>query len=225
MIRPYLSDIINDHKTPKKLRVHSSNEVFDYEIQYGEWKIQLTMSINFISSKDSDETRNMHTKSNNIEIMVGSEIYEIIEELFKSLFQRYQKGLEESVKGSEFIFDSLKRTGSSYTNSPEWLKNKKATINPKNNDNNCFQYAIIAALNHKQIKNYLEGISNLKPFIDKYNWKGINFPSHKKDWKKFESNKKSIALNILFVPYNAEKIRLACKSKHNFKRENQAILL
>ena len=31
MIRPYLSDIINDHKTPKKLRVHSSNEVFDYE--------------------------------------------------------------------------------------------------------------------------------------------------------------------------------------------------
>ena len=51
MIRPYLSDITNDRKTPKKLRVHSSNEVFDYETQYGERKIQLTMSINFISSK------------------------------------------------------------------------------------------------------------------------------------------------------------------------------
>ena len=57
----------------KKLRVHSSNEVIDYKTQFGEWKIQLTMSINFISSKDSDETRNMYTESKNIEIMVGGE--------------------------------------------------------------------------------------------------------------------------------------------------------
>ena len=65
------------------------------------------MSINFISSKDSDETHNMHTKSNNIEIMVGGETDEIIEELFKSLLQRYQECLEESMKGSEFNFDSV----------------------------------------------------------------------------------------------------------------------
>ena len=75
MIRPYLSDIINDHKTLKKLRVHSRNEVINYVTQYGEWKIQLTMSINFISSKDSDETRNLHTKSNNIEVMMGNKTY------------------------------------------------------------------------------------------------------------------------------------------------------
>ena len=89
MIRPYLIDIINDHKIPKILKVHSSNEVFDYKTQFGEWKIQLIMSINFISSKDADETRNMYTKSNNIEIMVGSQTDEIIEDLFKSLLQRY----------------------------------------------------------------------------------------------------------------------------------------
>ena len=59
MVRPCLSDIINDHKTPKKLRVHSRNEVIDYETQYGEWKIQWTISINFISSKHSGETRTM----------------------------------------------------------------------------------------------------------------------------------------------------------------------
>ena len=88
MIRPYLSDIINNHKTPKKLRVHSSNEVFDYETQYGEWKIQLTMSINFISSNSSDETHNMCTKSDNIEIMMGSETDEITDELFESLLQK-----------------------------------------------------------------------------------------------------------------------------------------
>ena len=51
MIKPYLSDMINDHKT------HSGNKVVGYETTLGEWKIQLTMSINFISSKDdSDET-------------------------------------------------------------------------------------------------------------------------------------------------------------------------
>ena len=70
------------------------------------------------------------------------------------------------------------------------VKNKKATINPKNNDNNCFKYTLTVALNHKQIKNHPERISNLKPFIDQYNWKGINFPSQNKDWKKFESSNK-----------------------------------
>ena len=49
------------------------------------------MSINFISSKDSDETRTMHTKGDNIEIKMGSETDEVIEELFKSLLQRYQE--------------------------------------------------------------------------------------------------------------------------------------
>ena len=98
MIRPYLSDIIIDRKTPKKLRVDSLSELIDYETyQYGERKIQLIMSISFISSKDFDETRNMHTKSDNIEIMMGNETDEIVEELFKSLLQKYQDGLEESI--------------------------------------------------------------------------------------------------------------------------------
>ena len=55
----------------------------------------LTMIINFISSKDSDETRTMHIKSNNIEIMMGNEAGKVIEELFESLLQRYKEGLEE----------------------------------------------------------------------------------------------------------------------------------
>ena len=53
------------------------------------------MAINFVSSKDSDETRTMHTKSNNVEIMVGSEIDEMIKDLFESFLQKYQEGLEE----------------------------------------------------------------------------------------------------------------------------------
>ena len=65
------------------------------------------MSINFISSKDSDETRNLHTKSNNIEIMMGNKTDENIEKLLGSLLQYYQKDLEESMRGSEFNFSSI----------------------------------------------------------------------------------------------------------------------
>ena len=61
--------------------------------------------------------------------------------------------------------------------------------------------------------------------MDNYDLKEINFPSQGKDWKNFESNNKSIALNILYVPYNTEKIRHACKSKYNLNRENQLIIL
>ena len=73
MIKPHLSDMIIDYKTQ------------------GEWKIQLTVSINFISSNDSGETRNLRTKSNNIEIMIDNETDEIIEELFESLCKNIKK--------------------------------------------------------------------------------------------------------------------------------------
>ena len=63
------------------------------------------------------------------------------------------------------------------------------------------------------------------PFFDKYNWKGIEFPSHSKNWKKFEQNNKTIVLIILFIPYNTKQIRLGYKSKYNHKRDNQVNLL
>ena len=65
------------------------------------------MAINFISSKDSDETRTMHTKSNNVEILMGSETGEIIKDLSESFLQKYQEGLEESMGGSDFVYDSI----------------------------------------------------------------------------------------------------------------------
>ena len=78
-------------------------------------------------------------------------------------------------------------------------------INPKNKDDKCFEYAITVALNHEQIKKDPQRITKIKPFIDQYNWKERDFPSNKKDSKKFESNDKSIVLNILYVPDNTEK--------------------
>ena len=81
------------------------------------------------------------------------------------------------------------------------------------------------ALNHQNIENHPERISNINPFIDKYNWNGIDFPAGMKDCKKFERNNKTIALNILYIPPNTKTINLPYKSKFNRKRENQVVLL
>ena len=56
--------------------------------------------------KDSNET-SLHTESNNIEIVIGNETDEIIEELFESLLQRYQEGLEESIRGSNLFYNGV----------------------------------------------------------------------------------------------------------------------
>ena len=105
--------------------------------------------------------------------------------------------------------------GGSYIDFPEWLKMKNATINPKNNDDKCFQHAPTVALNYEQITENQQRISNIKPFIDQYKWKEIDFPSHKNGWKKFELSNKSIALNILYVSHNAKEMKHAYKSKIN----------
>ena len=122
-----------------------------------------------------------------------------------------------------YDFNKINR-GESYIDSPKWLKDKKSTINPKNNDHKCFQYAATLALNLGKIKKDPQRISKIKPFIEQYSWKEIEFPSTSKDWKKLELNNE-IALNILYVPHNTRKIHVAYQSKHNLTPENEIILL
>ena len=234
IIRPYLRDMIDNHKAR------------------GEWKIQLAMQIIFVSFIDANETREMHTKSDNIRIMIGIETEDIINDLVNTFHKRYQEGLEIKMRGSSFTFEridlleyhlqkiSLNR-GSSYIESPEWLKDKGVTINPKSTkDKNCFPYAIFATLNNQNIEHHPEENSNLKSFVNNYNWKDIDFPAHLKDCRKFEWNNKTITLNVLYVPYNAKQennddedeneyggtkhIRPAYISKHNNKRDTQVNL-
>ena len=72
------------------------------------------------------------------------------------------------------------------------------------------------ALNHDKIDRNPQRISKIRPFIGQYIWKDIDFPATSKDWKKFEQNNESIALNILYVPHNNRKIHIAYKSRHCF---------
>ena len=174
-IRPYLKDIINNLKKSDT------------------WKVPLAIENNFISSIDNDEECVMHSKSDNIEIMIDDgKADEVIKQIFDSLTNRYQINLE-SMKSSEFVFDYVQllyykchkinpNCCGSYIDSPDWIKNKKATTNRTNKkDKKCFQYAVTVTLNHEEIKKYPQRITKIKPFINKYNWEGIYFPS-KKGW-------------------------------------------
>ena len=139
-------------------------ELINYFKNNGEWKLQLIEGINFVSLKpSSDETRIMHTRSDNEEFMNGDDTDEIIKGLFESLLQKYEENVQNKMRGSDFEFDrvnflyydfnkiTLNRDGS-YIDSPKWLKDKKSTINPENNDGKCFQYAVTLALNIDKIK-------------------------------------------------------------------------
>ena len=96
------------------------------------------------------------------------------------------------MRGSEFVFDYVKllyykchrinlNRGGSYIDSLDCIKSKKATINPINKRNNkCFQYAITVGLNYEEIGKHAKRITKIKPFINKYNWEGINYPSEKR---------------------------------------------
>ena len=94
------------------------------------------------------------------------------------------------------------RRAKSYIESSEWLKNKGATTNPKNKeDNKCFQYAITSGLNCNNIKN-----KYLKKKKEKFKQVDTDFSSHQREWEEFEQNNTLIALNVLFVSYNSEEI-------------------
>ena len=153
-------------------------KLINYYKNKGEWKVQLIAEISFISLKPgSDETRIMHTRSDNEEFMNGSDTDEIIERLFESFLQKYEENLQEKMKESDIEFDGVNflyydlnkisiNRGGSYIYSPQWLKNKKSTINPINNNYKCFQYAVTLALNLDKIRKNPQRISKIKPFID-----------------------------------------------------------
>ena len=148
MILPELTKFINKRKNN-----NNSNKQ----------KVQLSMGVNFININDTEKSLIFHVKSDNAEITQATNTSDIIIELIDLFFLHYQ-GEEQILRGgSDYIFDSvdilgihfhnikLKR-GKSDIESPGWIKNKHATINPKNTDDNkCFQYEITVTLNHKEI--------------------------------------------------------------------------
>ena len=217
-IRPYLRDLINDHKptTESNIEENEEDEENDSDADLDEWKIQQIMQNSCISTRNFEETRPIYSASKPVEIFMGSDTEDVIDTLFNTILQRFQQAQETSNdKGSEFIPESVEllyyyfqkiniRRAESYIMSPDWWVNKGATINPTNEkDNKSFQWLIISGLNHNKIK-----VKDLKK-IRKLKRIDTDFPIYREDWENFEQNNTSVALNLLFGSYDSEEIKLA----------------
>ena len=119
--------------------------------------------MNFISSKDNGKTRTIYVWSDNVSIIWGGDTDDnVIREIFMSFLHNYQEELK-IIKRSDFVFESVElmdyklhrirlRKSGSYIKSSEWLLHKRATINPKNkNDDERLRWSTISALNSNEI--------------------------------------------------------------------------
>ena len=99
---------------------------------------------------------------------------------------------------------------------PDWLARKQSIINPQNEEEKCFQRAVIAALEWTNIKSHPQYISQLRKFADNYNWSGLEFPVSVKDIKTFEVNN-NISINVLAA--EGKEIYIQRKSEYKYDRE------
>ena len=164
------------------------------------------------------------------EINQGSNLNEIVNEMLAHMRTQIEN---PALADSRFVFDEVLfldvnfhqlnlTRGSSYIPLPSWIANKKVVINPKNeNDEECFKWAVTAALHHKEMGKDPQRISNIMRYTNIYNWPGLEFLVAINKINEFEKNN-NVSVNILGVkgqmPY------ICRKSKYN-DRKNVANLL
>ena len=203
--------------------------------ELGSARVQTTTWIRFIQALEDDfeniigyDRAEKPFNSRLTDIFQGSDLNEIIEEMFNHMTMHIEN--PALVKG-RFVFDenlflrldyhqlNLTR-GSSYIPLPDWIVNKKVVISPKNeNDEECFKWAVTAALHHKS---HPERISNLMRYTNGYNWSGLEFPLAINKIDEFEKNNNDIAVYVSGV--KGQRIYICKKSKH-YDRKNVVILL
>jgi len=200
----------------------------------GSWKVQVNVSILFRKRDGSDEyTAPIWSSAHTV--MEGMDMEEFLDEMRAYLMQQYEMMLN-TMEASDYVFVRIVEMtyhchrvdlnrGGSYIELPDWVKNKKCCINPKNKDDDkCFKWAVIAALHHKDIGDHPERISKLRSYIDRYDWSGIEFPTPSTQWKKFEKQNPNVALNVLVIEAEKE-IRQGYISKYNTERPKCADVL
>ena len=125
------------------------------------------------------------------------------------IFHMKQQIKNPALSDSKFVFDDVLHmdvnfhrlnltSGSSYLPLPDWLARKKAIINPKNSDLECFKWAVIAAMRWEEIGKNPEQITKFKRFKNDFDWTGVGFPVSFRTIKRFESQNQ-ILTNVLAV--------------------------
>ena len=217
-VSPYLTMLIDENKADEQI-------------------IQADIGFNMVHIDDKRRFTHFF-KSDNIICRPSSDTNVVLNDLLSSLYGKCQVDLTTSRTSSSFVFESVKecnihfqkidlRRGASYIESPDWLKNKKFTINAKNeNSIYCFMHVITVALYHNELGSNPERISKkLMQYANKINWHNIDFPASYEDYVLFEQLNSDIALNILYVPFGKRNVCPDCVFKHTFTAKNQVTLL
>ena len=147
-----------------------------------------------------------------------------MDEIVSAMIEQMKQQIENlALRDSKFVFDRIIHMdidfhrlnltrGSNYIPLPDWLAKKKAIINPKNSDLECFKWAVIAAMRWEEIDRNHQRISKLRRYEDDFDWTGIKFPASIRDIKRFES-RNDITINILAL--EDKKVYICRKGKES----------
>ena len=194
----------------------------------GSARVQTTTWIRFIQTLEDDfgniigsDRVDKAFNSRMTEIHQGSDLDEIIDEMLTYMKTQIKNPALTNIR---FVFDEVLfldvnfqwldlTQGSSYIPLPDWIANKKAVINPKNeNDEECLKWAVTAALHHKEIKSHPEHVSNIIGYANNYNWSGLEFPVAINKINEFKKNNTDIVVYVLGV--KGQMIYICRKSKY-----------
>ena len=184
--RKFLIDLLNKETTNRAVRS------------------QATIWIRF--TRDDVEIVNLAFNSRMMTVYNLNDKNETVNAMLEHMAQQVEN---PALRNSKFVFDRILHMdidfhrlnlarGSSYIPLPDWLMKKKAIINPRNSDMECFNWAIIAAMKWEEVGNNPERISKLKRYEEEFDWNGLEFPVSFRDINKFERNNE-IGVNILAI--------------------------
>ena len=188
---------------------------------------QATIWIRFI--KDGIESFELAFNSRFLAVYNLSDMGEIA----SAMIEHMQQQIENPALGdSKFVFNGViwmdidfhrlnLTRGSSYIPLPDWLAKKKAIINPKISDLECFKWAVIAAMRWEEIDRDHQRISKLRRYEDDFDWTGIKFPASFGDIKRFES-RNEITINIL--AFEDKKVYI-CRKGREYDRVADLMLI
>ena len=183
-----------------------------------EQKIQLDVGISLTHIIDNRRIK-FYSRSKNVICLPSSNTEDVLIQLTTPLQYTFREDLLLCRTSSSYQYESVEelnihfhkvdlQRSASYIETADWLKKKKAIINPKNTkDGHCFMYAATISLYHKELGRNPERISKkLIEHISKLKWKFIGFPALYSDYQKFERLNGDIALNVLYVPFNEKTV-------------------
>ena len=195
-------------------------DLLNKETRNGAVRSQATAWIRFV--RDEVEQVSLAFNSRMMTVYSLNDKNEIVTVMIEHMAQQIEN---PSLRNSKFVFDRVLHMdidfhrlnlmrGSSYVLLPDWLMKKKAIINPKNSDMECFKWAVIAAMNWKEIGNNPERVSKLRRY-EEFDWSGLEFPVSFRDINKFERHNE-IGVNILAVEnkkyISVEKVEIIIES-------------